>query len=67
MITTSTSECTRWRLTMSSAFGAEDTIREVYHLERPVADFEATLAALCAPGAFDPASLNNPLPAALRR
>jgi uncharacterized radical SAM superfamily protein len=27
--------------------GALETIREVYHLERSVADFEATLAALC--------------------
>jgi uncharacterized radical SAM superfamily protein len=32
---------------MMDVIGAEDTIREVYHLERPVADFEATLAALC--------------------
>jgi len=28
--------------------GSERTIREVYHLDRPVADFEETLAALCA-------------------
>ncbi|HTQ77993.1 MAG TPA: radical SAM protein [Burkholderiales bacterium] len=33
---------------MMDVIGAEETIREVYHLERPVADFEATLAALCA-------------------
>lgn len=32
---------------MTDIIGAEETIREVYHLERPVADFEATLAALC--------------------
>lgn len=33
---------------MMDVIGAPETIREVYHLERPVADFEATLAALCA-------------------
>lgn len=33
---------------MLDVIGAEETIREVYHLDRPVADFEATLAALCA-------------------
>ena len=33
---------------MTDIIGAQETIREVYHLERPVADFEATLAALCA-------------------
>jgi hypothetical protein len=33
---------------MMDVIGSQDTIREVYHLERPVADFEATLAALCA-------------------
>jgi lipoyl synthase len=33
---------------MMDVIGAEQTIREVYHLERPVEDFEATLAALCA-------------------
>ena len=33
---------------MMDVIGAQETIREVYHLERPVADFEATLAALCA-------------------
>ncbi len=32
---------------MMDVIGAEDTIREVYHLDRPVADFEQTLAALC--------------------
>lgn len=32
---------------MMDVIGAEDTIRDVYHLDRPVADFEATLAALC--------------------
>jgi uncharacterized radical SAM superfamily protein len=33
---------------MTDIIGAEETIREVYHLDRPVADFEATLAALAA-------------------
>jgi uncharacterized radical SAM superfamily protein len=33
---------------MMDVIGDEDTIREVYHLDRPVADFEATLTALCA-------------------
>ena len=33
---------------MMDVIGAEETIRDVYHLDRPVADFEATLAALCA-------------------
>ncbi len=33
---------------MMDVIGAEATIREVYHLERTVADFEATLEALCA-------------------
>jgi hypothetical protein len=33
---------------MMDVIGAEETIREVYHLDRPVGDFEATLAALCA-------------------
>ena len=32
---------------MMDVIGADETIREVYHLDRPVADFEATLAALC--------------------
>ncbi len=31
---------------MMDVIGADSTIREVYHLDRPVADFEATLAAL---------------------
>jgi len=33
---------------MMDVIGSEQTIREVYHLERSVADFESTLAALCA-------------------
>jgi len=33
---------------MMDVIGAQETIRDVYHLERPVADFEATLEALCA-------------------
>ncbi|HXZ49483.1 MAG TPA: radical SAM protein [Usitatibacter sp.] len=33
---------------MMDVIGAEQTIRQVYHLERRVEDFEATLAALCA-------------------
>ncbi|MBS1200832.1 MAG: hypothetical protein H6R27_1510 [Proteobacteria bacterium] len=33
---------------MMDVIGADQTIREVYHLDRPVEDFEATLAALCA-------------------
>jgi uncharacterized radical SAM superfamily protein len=33
---------------MMDVIGAEGTIRDVYHLNRPVADFEATLAALTA-------------------
>jgi lipoyl synthase len=32
---------------MMDVIGAPETIREVYHLDRPVEDFEATLAALC--------------------
>jgi uncharacterized radical SAM superfamily protein len=32
---------------MMDVIGAAATIRDVYHLDRPVADFEATLAALC--------------------
>jgi uncharacterized radical SAM superfamily protein len=32
---------------MLDIIGAEETIREVYHLDRPVDDFEATVAALC--------------------
>ena len=33
---------------MMDVIGSDDTIREVYHLDRPVEDFEATLAALTA-------------------
>jgi uncharacterized radical SAM superfamily protein len=33
---------------MTDVIGAQETIRDVYHLDRPVADFEATLAALAA-------------------
>ena len=33
---------------MTDVIGAQETIRDVYHLDRPVADFEATLAALTA-------------------
>ena len=33
---------------MMDVIGAGETIRDVYHLDRPVEDFEATLAALCA-------------------
>jgi hypothetical protein len=32
---------------MMDVIGSDTTIRQVYHLDRPVADFEATLAALC--------------------
>jgi uncharacterized radical SAM superfamily protein len=32
---------------MMDVIGARETIAEVYHLERPVEDFEAALAALC--------------------
>ena len=32
---------------MLDIIGAEETIREVYHLDRPVNDFEETVAALC--------------------
>jgi len=32
---------------MMDVIGADETIREVYKLDRPVADFEQTLAALC--------------------
>ncbi len=32
---------------MMDVIGAAETSREVYHLDRPVEDFEATLAALC--------------------
>ncbi len=33
---------------MMDVIGAQETIRDVYHLDRPVADFESTLAALSA-------------------
>lgn len=33
---------------MMDVIGSEETIRQVYHLDRRVEDFEATLAALCA-------------------
>jgi lipoyl synthase len=33
---------------MMDVIGAQETIRDVYHLDRPVADYEATLAALTA-------------------
>ncbi|HEX6136387.1 MAG TPA: radical SAM protein [Casimicrobiaceae bacterium] len=33
---------------MMDVIGADATIRDVYHLDRPVEDFETTLAALCA-------------------
>ena len=32
---------------MMDVIGSSETIREVYHLDRPVEDFEATLEALC--------------------
>lgn len=32
---------------MMDVIGAQETIRDVYHLDRPVEDFERTLAALC--------------------
>lgn len=32
---------------MMDVIGAQETIKDVYHLDRPVADFENTLAALC--------------------
>ena len=32
---------------MMDVIGADETIRDVYHLDRSVADFETTLAALC--------------------
>lgn len=35
---------------MMDVIGAQETIEQVYHLDRPVADFEAALAALCATG-----------------
>ena len=33
---------------MMDVIGSSETIRDVYHLDRPVEDFEQTLAALCA-------------------
>ena len=33
---------------MMDVIGSNETIRDVYHLDRPVEDFESTLAALCA-------------------
>ncbi len=33
---------------MMDVIGAQETIEQVYHLDRPVEDFEATLEALCA-------------------
>jgi lipoyl synthase len=33
---------------MMDVIGSDETIRDVYHLDRPVEDFERTLAALCA-------------------
>jgi len=33
---------------MMDVIGSDETIRDVYHLARPVEDFEVTLAALCA-------------------
>ncbi|MEX5729568.1 putative radical SAM superfamily protein [Rhodovulum iodosum] len=35
---------------MMDVIGSDDTIRDVYHLDRPVEDFEETLAALTATG-----------------
>jgi lipoyl synthase len=32
---------------MMDVIGSDETIRDVYHLDRPVEDFESTLAALC--------------------
>ena len=32
---------------MMDVIGAQETITDVYHLDRPVEDFEATLSALC--------------------
>ncbi len=37
-------------LAMIDVIGAEETVREVYNLDRAVADFEASLAALCEAG-----------------
>jgi uncharacterized radical SAM superfamily protein len=35
-------------IAMLDVIGAQETIRDVYHLDRPVEDFEATLEAVCA-------------------
>lgn len=35
---------------MLDIIGAQETVRDVYHLDRPVADFERSLEALCATG-----------------
>lgn len=35
---------------MMDVIGAQDTVRQVYHLKRPVEDFERSLEALCATG-----------------
>lgn len=35
-------------IAMLDVIGAQETIRDVYHLDRPVDDFEATLEAICA-------------------
>lgn len=35
---------------MMDVIGSAETIRQVYHLQRPVSDFEASLAALCETG-----------------
>lgn len=35
---------------MMDVIGSDETIRRVYHLDRPVEDFESTLAALCTTG-----------------
>ncbi len=35
-------------IAMTDVIGSQETIRDVYHLDRPVADFERTLAALSA-------------------
>lgn len=37
-------------LAMLDVIGSEETIRDVYHLDRPVADFATSLAALCESG-----------------
>lgn len=35
------------RIAMMDVIGAQETVRKVYHLKRPVADYEHALAALC--------------------